>query len=1156
VTDETIPTPPPMAALLRARRFGPLFLAQFLGAFAENAYRQAMAVLLVYGASGGSAASAALASGTFVLPFVLLSTFAGRLADVTDKARLARGLRLAGLGLAALGGLAILSGSVPAMFACLFLIGCQSALFGPAKYALLPEHLREGELVAGNALVEAGTFLAILLGGIAGGLILDLPGGGLSATAGLVGLSAAAWLAALAIPPAPPVASGPVPWGELAPRAVATRIREARGRRASWLCILGLSWFWALGGALVSLVPALVHDAAGGGAALTGIFLGAFSVGIGAGSLLCARQLRGRLTAVPVPFSALVTAGLLLLLAGAVGAMPEAGRVSSAVDLLSSPSCLAVLALLAATAASTAYLAVPLFALLQHGAEPGSRAVAMGVNNLVNAAAMVASAGLVALLAGPLGLPLSGLILTFSGLSLVAALVATRLLSRQVLKAVVRAILSRLYRVEVVGEGNFARAGARRIVVANHLSFLDGLVVAAFLPGDPVFAVNTHIARKWWARPLLSLVDFAAIDPTNPLGLKALAREVEAGRTLVIYPEGRLTVTGSLMKVYDGPGLVADRTGADIVPVRLDGLQYTPFTRLGDRVSKRLFPRVRMTVLPPCRIEVDPAVRGRARRKAVGRRLYDVMSESLFASTDIDRTLFRALQDARRLHGRSAPIAEDAAFEPIGYGRLVAGSVALGRHLARTTGPGEAVGLLLPNSVGALVAFFALQATGRVPAMLNLSTGAAGMLSACRTAQVATVVTARRFVEQAKLHAVIAAMEGEVRVLYLDDERGRIRLADKLAGLAHSLLPLAPPVARDPGDPAVILFTSGSEGAPKGVVLSHRNLQANRVQVSARIAFNNRDVVFNAMPMFHSFGLTVGTLLPVLSGIRTFLYPSPLHYRIVAELVYQTNATVLFGTDTFLRGYAKAADPYDFHSLRLVGAGAERVTDEARRVYADRFGLRILEGYGATECAPVVAFNTPMHFRAGSVGRLMPGMVARLEPVPGIAGGGRLHVAGPNVMLGYMLADEPGVLRPSGGWHDTGDIVDLDAEGYVTIKGRAKRFAKVAGEMVSLGAVEELAAAVAPEARHAAVTRPDPRKGEAVTLLSEDPGLTRRALQEAAGLRGIPEVMLPREVLHVAVLPLLGTGKTDYPAAERLVRDRLAEAAAADLDDVDEEEAA
>jgi acyl-[acyl-carrier-protein]-phospholipid O-acyltransferase / long-chain-fatty-acid--[acyl-carrier-protein] ligase len=333
----------------------------------------------------------------------------------------------------------------------------------------------------------------------------------------------------------------------------------------------------------------------------------------------------------------------------------------------------------------------------------------------------------------------------------------------------------------------------------------------------------------------------------------------------------------------------------------------------------------------------------------------------------------------------------------------------------------------------------------------------------------------------------------------------------------------------------VVLFTSGSEGSPKGVVLSHRNIQANRHQVGARIAFNRSDVCFNALPMFHSFGLTVGTVLPVLAGVRTFLYPSPLHYRIVPELVYQTNATVMFGTDTFLRGYARMANPYDFHSVRLIGAGAEKVSDETRKIWSERFGVRILEGYGATETAPVIAFNTPMHAKAGTVGRFMPGIEHRLEPAPGIAEGGRLVVKGPNVMLGYFRADNPGVLeRPQEGWYDTGDIVTLDEDGFVAIRGRAKRFAKIAGEMVSLAAVEEAASRFAPDARHAAVSRPDQRKGEQVILVTESPTLNRQRWVELAGPLGLPEIMIPREVIHVSTLPTLATGKADYAAIARM----------------------
>jgi acyl-[acyl-carrier-protein]-phospholipid O-acyltransferase/long-chain-fatty-acid--[acyl-carrier-protein] ligase len=338
----------------------------------------------------------------------------------------------------------------------------------------------------------------------------------------------------------------------------------------------------------------------------------------------------------------------------------------------------------------------------------------------------------------------------------------------------------------------------------------------------------------------------------------------------------------------------------------------------------------------------------------------------------------------------------------------------------------------------------------------------------------------------------------------------------------------------------VILFTSGSEGLPKGVVLSHRNLHANRYQAAARIAFTASDVVFNALPMFHAFGLTGGALLPVLAGVRTFLYPSPLHYKVVPELCYETNATVLFGTDTFLMGYARNAHPYDFFNVRLVVAGAERVKPETREAWMEKFGLRILEGYGATECAPVLAVNTPMHFRTGTVGRLLDQIQHRIEPVPGIEEGGRLHVKGPNVMLGYLRADNPGVLEtPPDGWYDTGDIVKIDDDGFVTIMGRAKRFAKIAGEMISLALVETKLAQVLPDAQHAVVSVPDAKKGEQLVMFTTDATIDARRTADALKALATPALMVPRTVIALPELPLLGSGKTDYQTLNRLALEQV-----------------
>jgi len=342
----------------------------------------------------------------------------------------------------------------------------------------------------------------------------------------------------------------------------------------------------------------------------------------------------------------------------------------------------------------------------------------------------------------------------------------------------------------------------------------------------------------------------------------------------------------------------------------------------------------------------------------------------------------------------------------------------------------------------------------------------------------------------------------------------------------------------DPDAPCVILFTSGTEGAPKGVALSHTNVQANRYQVSSRIDFGPSDIVLNALPMFHSFGLTCGTLLPVLSGLRTFLYPSPLHYRIVPELAYDTNATIMFGTDTFLSGYARYAHPYDFYCMRYVFAGAEKVKDETRRIWSERFGLRVFEGYGATETAPALTMNTPMHNRPGAVGRLLPGIEHRLESMPGIDEGGRLMVAGPNIMVGYLRNEKPGVLEPpEEGWYDTGDIVSIDDEGYVHIKGRAKRFAKIGGEMVSLSAVEGYVSALWPDHNHAVVNLPDARKGERLVLVTEFQDAQRDALMAYARENGIGELSIPRTIVKVARVPLLGTGKLDYVSITRLAEE-------------------
>ncbi len=505
-----------------------------------------------------------------------------------------------------------------------------------------------------------------------------------------------------------------------------------------------------------------------------------------------------------------------------------------------------------------------------------------------------------------------------------------------------------------------------------------------------------------------------------------------------------------------------------------------------------------------------------------------------------EETLFDALVDARARYG-DKEILEDQDRHPLTYTGLIRAAFVLGRKIARLTQPGERVGVLLPSSAGVVVTFFALHAFGRVPVMLNFTSGEANLKAALKTAGVKKILSAKRFVTQAKLDDLMEALGEVSEIVWLDDIRKTIGLADKLYGLSAGMAPKRFRVKTDPDSAGVVLFTSGSFGAPKGVVLSQKNLVANARQVAAHIDLDPDWVMFNPLPTFHCFGLTGGVLLPLLQGLKAFEYPSPLHAKQITDLLPQVKASILFATDTFLNQYARVAEPGDFATLQFAVAGAEKVRDETRQMFNTKFGgVELLEGYGATEAAPVVAVNHPDRNRPGTVGQILPGMEYRIEPVEGIAVGGRLFLRGPNVMEGYISPNDPDNLEPlADGWHDTGDIVDIDAEGYITILGRVKRFAKIGGEMVSLTAVEGMAGAVWPAGHHAVVAIPDSKKGERLVLVTDVVGAESAQLTEWARENGAPELAVPKRIIKVDSIPVLGTGKTDYVTIQKRVEDEL-----------------
>lgn len=703
-------------------------------------------------------------------------------------------------------------------------------------------------------------------------------------------------------------------------------------------------------------------------------------------------------------------------------------------------------------------------------------------------------------------------------------------------RLVLREIFRVMFRVKIEGDAG-AFDTSRLLVIANHESFLDGLLLGLYLPFDPVFVVHTGVTRNFFFRLVLSQVDYLAVDPTSPMAMKKVIKLLDEGRPVVIFPEGRITVTGSLMKVYDGPAFVAAKTGATVLPVRLDGPGRSYFSRISGKYPRRLFPRVTLSIQPPTRIAMAEEGTAKARRRQAGDAMRRLMQRMLFESQP-KQTVYSGLLDAMSIYGRKRRVVEDLKQIEYSYNDLLKMTLALGRIVAKESTSGECIGILMPNLAATVCMMIGTSALSRVPAMINYKAGAAGMQDACTAANIKTVFASRAFVEQAKLQDDIAAMQG-VRILFIEDLQPRFGIADKLWVFFGMLAPRAIEEGANPGNTAVVLFTSGSEGKPKGVVLSHRALLSNIAQIRAVIDFSAEDKLLNALPIFHSFGLTGGALLPIMTGMNLFLYPSPLHYRVIPEIAYDRKCSVMFGTSTFLANYAKFAHPYDFFRLRYVVAGAEKLAEPVRTLWFEKFGIRILEGYGATETAPVLAVNTPMAYKTGTVGQFLPAIEHKLIPVPGIERGGMLHVRGPNVMSGYYRYDAPGRLQvpkseAGEGWYETGDVASIDDEGFVSIVGRVKRFAKVAGEMVSLEVVEKLATRAAPVSQHGASTRADGARGEAIVLFTTDAALTREALAESAKALGIAEIAVPRKVLRVESLPLLGTGKVDYVSLKRL----------------------
>jgi acyl-[acyl-carrier-protein]-phospholipid O-acyltransferase / long-chain-fatty-acid--[acyl-carrier-protein] ligase len=679
------------------------------------------------------------------------------------------------------------------------------------------------------------------------------------------------------------------------------------------------------------------------------------------------------------------------------------------------------------------------------------------------------------------------------------------------------------------------------LLIPNHVSWIDWLFLYVCVDADWKCVVSSVSAQtSWLHRKIMLNRRTFPIDTTSPYAVKRMAEYLEGKGRLVLFAEGRLSRTGTLMKLFEGTGFLLHKTHAKIITCYLRGAHRLPYSPNPD--EKRCFPRVSAhfgEALTPPHLDHVSTAQARTRlttwlRDKLIEQQFDVEMEFGPANV-LEAVVERARQFPKRI------VLEDINRQRLNYRRLLVGARLLAGKWGELIPPArdERIGVLLPNVNAMPVVTLSLWAAGRVPAILNYSTGMQIMLACAELAGLKQIITSRTFLARAKISAA-PLTEAGLELIYVEDVRKTISSGQRLTALLGEILlkPRFTASARSEAT-AVILFTSGSEGVPKGVELTHCNLLANIRQMLSVIDLVDKDRFFNALPLFHSFGLSVGTLLPLVRGLFVFLYPSPLHYRVVPTAFYNLDCTVMFGTNTFLNGYARKAHPYDFRALRYLFAGAEKLQESTANTWMRRFGVRVIEGYGATECSPCLSANTPIAPKHGSAGRFLPRIEYRLEPAEGVHEGGRLHVRGPNIMRGYLNVDANAQFKKLGGWYDTGDIVNVDEEGFLSILGRLKRFAKISGEMVSLTAIEEALAGAFPDyglrCQIAVVSRPDPEKGEALIAVTNEPKLKIDDLRAVIRQKGLPNIATPRELKVVREIPRLGTGKVNHRELETMV---------------------
>ncbi len=1120
--------------VLKSGGFQAFLWTQFLGAFNDNAYRIVVSLRAVDLVQNPAVRDRYLAAATalFVLPSLFFTGYAGHLADAFSKRKVLIAVKAFEILIMAVGILTLRSSSVPWMFVVLFLMAVHSTVFSPAKYSIVPELVAEKDLSRGNALLEMSTLVAIILG-IAGGSFLYKEWKAEAWRIGvvLVGIAAAGFLASLRITRVP--AAGARERFRLNPFAeIVIGTRHLLRDRPLWLSVLGISYFWFLGALyqsdLVDLGKETLHASDG----QVGLLLACISMGIGAGAMLA-----GRLSGDKVEIG-LVPLGSILLGGFSVAVWMASGTYAGA---------LAALFLLGAAAG---LFFVPLNAFLQDRAGDREKGRLIATNNIYNTIGMLLAAGVFVVCRNVLHMTPQSIILTFGLVTFLVTIYIVTVVDEYLIRFLLWMLTHTVFRIRIVGQDSVPFRGPA-LLVSNHMSHVDGFLVGAcvqrfirFMVWKPYYDMKS---LNWFFRKTRA-IPVGGSPRDMVYAIRTARRELADGHVVCIFAEGAISRTGNMLPFKRGMEKIVEGSDVPIIPVHLDRLWGSIFSFERGRFFWKWPKRVPYPVTVSFGAPMPAASPAHVVRQAI-----QELSAAAVAHRKTRRdTLGRRLVRTARRNWSQFAMADSSGRE-LTYGRMLAGGILLARWVRRVSAREERIGILLPPTVPGALVNIGVTLAGRIPVNLNFTAGRDGMAAAVQQCGIRTVVTSKAFLAKTRLDAMPGAV-------YVEDILAGVSRLERLrALLAARFAPARPICAKaSPDSLATVIFSSGSTGQPKGVMISHYNALANIEAMAQVFRIGPSDRIVGVLPFFHSFGFTVTIWFPFIAGCGVVYHPNPVDAKAVGELTRKYRATLLLSTPTFCINYTRKCSVEDFASLRFVLVGAEKLRAPIAAAFREKFGLEPLEGYGCTEMSPVVAVNSPnfdagrdtqVGNKPGTVGHPMPGVAARIvdpvtfEPLPANTEG-LLLVGGSNRMLGYLgqPARTAEVFR--GDWYITGDIARIDDEGFLHITDRLSRFSKIAGEMVPHIRIEEAIAAAIGDAPCAVTAVADDQRGERLVAMYVSPGITPADLWQKLAASALPRLWLPKpeNIYLVENLPVLGSGKLDLRGVRNLAQELTAQA--------------